>query len=376
MLLESLFQYFIDNSVQVGVENQAKMTLEVPSVLVCPYTRDVKLIYDAPAAGGMNAVIRQWHSSHIPKECVIFKTQDPTQCETLLDPQTGTVPCCCFLPDKDLHWVCETNPRNAIPSFHLDRMCHRLDLSMFRLHNLVSADSLDPLNPATASKYEIKETIEVRMTYAVDSSARVEAHNALKIGLYSDYAKSHPSFFYVDVGSLAIGTLSKATYTQKDWLRYQSYDDYVPQYTQMDESYGRGVSKCKTLPPLHGRNDNIVKCTKDGCEPTLKTRTFNKTQSHENVAGTNFCTRFHFEFSEYFITKGVTFGSMTNCWALLALFSVLATQLNNLNLISIIFPRREKKVDTREVNRGMWLLTCGLIGTTHQEDSSSSDEEV
>lgn len=84
-------------------------------------------------------------------------------------------------------------------------------------------------------------------------------------------------------------------------------------------------------------------------------------------AGARGAQRLHavnLEYKSFFVTSAFTFGSVYNMWAFFALLSVLATQLNNLNLTNIFFPELtdETQLKRRRVTTGLTLLTCGLVG--------------
>merc|ERR1719331_1835177 len=66
----------------------------------------------------------------------------------------------------------------------------------------------------------------------------------------------------------------------------------------------------------------------------------------------------------FFVTQAYTFGSVYNCWAFLAVLSVLATQLNTLNLNQIFFPIQEDD-SRRTVSPAIRVLSCGTIKERH-----------
>lgn len=231
----------------------------------------------------------------------------------------------------------------------------------------------------------------------------------------------------MDVGSFALGQLKASTFQQKDWTRSQKLFLYQPQFSQMAEIYKRGFDKCSSLPPLFKDKSKAIACSRDGCQAELKPigpanntgegtaaslvqarrggppggaagsqaagapKEWEATGGAElSWDGTNFCSRMFFEFEEYFITHGVIFGSIYNQWAIIALLSMLGTQLNNLNLVNILFPMRTKKSDRRVVSPGLTYLTLGFIKENHcdlvhvdpdrtppltDDEASESDEE-
>jgi hypothetical protein len=301
----TLATYLFDGKVELGTQNYSYQWLEVPSTTVCSYTRDAEL----SEVGGIIALIT---TSSPPSGCAM--NDCPTDDWSEFDK-----PCCCT--SKGNAWQCSTNPRTTGHECPQERaagdvaVCQCLDLSQFRLNK---------------GKHE---TLEVRTTY--DIALEGSRTKALKIGLYDSVNPSAVSYFYGAVGTFQLGSIEKSSFTQRDWFSFVTYNSYAVQVNSLPEDAGRGREKCAMLP--FG----------------------NATSTGENI-----CTRFFLEFRDYFVTQAYTFGSVYNCWAFLAVLSVLATQLNTLNLNQIFFPIQEDH-SRRTVSPAIRVLSCGTIKERH-----------
>jgi hypothetical protein len=200
-------------------------------------------------------------------------------------------------------------------------MCQCLDLSHFRLNK---------------GKHE---TFEVRTTYNI--ALEGSSTKALKFGLYDNVNPNAVSYFYGAVGTFQLGSLEKSSFTQRDWFSFVTYNSYAVQVNSLAEDAKRGRDKCAMLP-------------------------FENTTS----VSENICSRYFLEFRDYFVTQAYTFGSVYNCWAFLAVLSVLATQLNTLNLNQIFFPFQDDH-SKRTVSPALRVLSCGTLQENHEGAPSS-----
>merc|ERR1711966_250207 len=132
-------------------------------------------------------------------------------------------------------------------------------------------------------------------------------------------------------GNFNLGSLSKQTWTRRDWWTWELKNQYTVQLTSLKEGVQRGHAKCQHMPGL----DN----------------------------STNVCSRFNMGYQNFFVVQAYTFGSVYNGWPFFALLSVLATQLNNLNLVGLFFPYHQDKA--REVSSAFKTLSCGRLKSTH-----------
>lgn len=370
------YTYFGQHRVHVATETEAQFSAEVPSVMMCPYSKDTAFV-TGPAQGAMHAIVTL---ASYPKEvegwCQIVQeagAAGEARCRGNLTEAAAAPPCCCYPQQPGSAftkggYVCTTNYREAHScrggggrDGSADRECFCLDLSRFRLHNL-----------QTEQGNMLRETFELRSTYNIQDldpeGGAGDGNNAMKVGMYSNYSSGAKSFFYMEAGFFALGYLEKSIYHYVDWFKAFQYDSYSFQTTMLEESYHRGEQKCADLPPL-ARPENAglgFNCTKEGCTPGLVPRPAHPSSS-------NFCTRISLGFSEFFIYKGISFSSIWNVWALCALVMVLMTQLNNLNLFNLVFPYRERKDERRNVSAGLYFLTCCCVRSSHEAES---DHEV
>lgn len=354
MLGKTLVDYIAYGLVKVPIEGEAHLSLEVPSIGVCPYTADANLT--SQDMGGIKGrlILNGHKMKGGAKNCKWTGTEDKCHFGVGNGEQDREAPrvnedCCCFKRNED-QMICETNPKIARPYVEEDRQCYFLDMAQWTV-NSVQNDDMKP------------ETFEFRTSYAISVPSGVKSamHNAVRFSFSTSKNHKMKSHFYADVGSFMLGTVQKESYEMNDWFKNTHYDNFVLSSTTLKEENGRGKAKCGGLPPAVW---TMQHCAEDGCQTEAK-----------ESADTNYCTRLFLQYDQFFITRGVSFGSVTNIWGIIALLSIMATQLNNVNLIQLFFPFKSKKIHHREVSTPLYYASCCLLRSTHEDTDSDSSSE-